>query len=277
MAEEDIRPEVYYIPENFEDAGGVLGGRLTTRNAIEMAVLCGPLAFIETKLFFGVLNLGLQLSAIIMMFTIVPLAALAAFGIGGESLSQLLLAYIRFSHKRRKLSYVEFTDKLVLYSSNLMSLDGILDSISSDGIKGTLLKIKKYRETMKQGEMDSNAEDWDDTEDMAEEELTRDIPENIPHEERNAPDTVTTVKSAPKRKERKTRLSKKEKKPRKAASKSQAKKKAFRPKAKQNILEKPKREPAVKQKKEESVWMKSAMREVLLKKLELGDDDEDEF
>lgn len=28
MADEEIRPEVYYIPENFDDAGGVLGGLL---------------------------------------------------------------------------------------------------------------------------------------------------------------------------------------------------------------------------------------------------------
>ena len=34
MADEEIRPEVYYIPENFDDAGGVLGGHFSTRNAI---------------------------------------------------------------------------------------------------------------------------------------------------------------------------------------------------------------------------------------------------
>ena len=87
MADEEIRPEVYYIPENFDDAGGVLGGHFSTRNAIEMVVLCGPLGIVEYKVFFEFLHVGLQFGLITMMFTIVPLAALAAFGIGGESLS----------------------------------------------------------------------------------------------------------------------------------------------------------------------------------------------
>ena len=50
MADEEIRPEVYYIPENFDDAGGVLGGHFSTRNAIEMVVLCGPLGIVELSL-----------------------------------------------------------------------------------------------------------------------------------------------------------------------------------------------------------------------------------
>ena len=42
-------PQVYYIPGNYEDSGGVLGGRLGTRNAVELCVICGPIAFLEFK------------------------------------------------------------------------------------------------------------------------------------------------------------------------------------------------------------------------------------
>lgn len=70
MADEEIRPEVYYIPENFDDAGGVLGGHFSTRNAIEMVVLCGPLGIVEYKVFFELLHVGLQFGLITMMFTI---------------------------------------------------------------------------------------------------------------------------------------------------------------------------------------------------------------
>lgn len=66
MADEEIRPEVYYIPENFDDAGGVLGGHFSTRNAIEMVVLCGPLGIVEYKVFFEFLHVGLQFGLITM-------------------------------------------------------------------------------------------------------------------------------------------------------------------------------------------------------------------
>ena len=268
MADEEIRPEVYYIPENFEDTGGVLGGHLTTRTAVEMGVLCAPLTFVEYQLFFNIFHVGLQLSIIVMMFTIVPVAALAAFGIGGESLSQLLIAYIRFSRKRRKLSYVEFTDKLVLYDTNLMTLDGILDSISSDGFQGTLMKIKKYHDAVKAGGIDDETEDYleaDETENEAEEVTQGHAPAAENHVER--------VK-----KERKATREKKVRERKKKVKKTKAPK--IRPIKQKESMQQVSVTPAQDKnsqssKKIESVWMKSAMREVLLKKLELGDDDDD--
>ena len=138
--EDEIRPEIYYIPDNFEDAGGVLGGHFSTRNAIELCVLCGPIAIIEYKLFFGgFLHIGAQTAIIIMMVSLIPLGALAAFGIGGESLSQILMAYIRFTRKRRKLSYIEFSD-LKKAAVESITFDMILDAFSADGFKG----VKKW-------------------------------------------------------------------------------------------------------------------------------------
>lgn len=274
MADEEIRPEVYYIPENFDDAGGVLGGHFSTRNAIEMVVLCGPLGIVEYKVFFEFLHVGLQFGLITMMFTIVPLAALAAFGIGGESLSQILMAYIRFIRKRRKLSYVEFTDKMVAYDTAFWSLNGILDSIASEGFKGTFLKMKKYREAIKNGTAvktefeDENIDDYQE-DDIVE---TNDIP-SIPETE-----TSAEVPSDVPRKSIFTKTPKKKKqlKPVKPKKLKPVKKNQAVDTALQAPIKKAK-PPRQKKPKAESVWMKSAMREVLLQKLELGDDEDDDI
>ena len=274
MADEEIRPEVYYIPENFDDAGGVLGGHFSTRNAIEMVVLCGPLGIVEYKVFFEFLHVGLQFGLITMMFTIVPLAALAAFGIGGESLSQILMAYIRFIRKRRKLSYVEFTDKMVAYDTAFWSLNGILDSIASEGFKGTFLKMKKYRETIKNGTADKNEFEDENIDDYQEDDIVEanDIP-SIPETETSAevPSDVprkSIFAKTPKKKKQLKPVKPKKLKPVKV-KKNQAMDTAL-----QAPIKKAK-PPRQKKPKAESVWMKSAMREVLLQKLELGDDDDD--
>lgn len=274
MADEEIRPEVYYIPENFDDAGGVLGGHFSTRNAIEMVVLCGPLGIVEYKVFFEFLHVGLQFGLITMMFTIVPLAALAAFGIGGESLSQILMAYIRFIRKRRKLSYVEFTDKMVAYDTAFWSLNGILDSIASEGFKGTFLKMKKYRETIKNGTAAKNKFEDENIDDYQEDDIVEanDIP-SIPETETSAevPSDVprkSIFAKTPKKKKQLKPVKPKKLKPVKV-KKNQAMDTAL-----QAPIKKAK-PPRQKKPKAESVWMKSAMREVLLQKLELGDDDDD--
>lgn len=274
MADEEIRPEVYYIPENFDDAGGVLGGHFSTRNAIEMVVLCGPLGIVEYKVFFEFLHVGLQFGLITMMFTIVPLAALAAFGIGGESLSQILMAYIRFIRKRRKLSYVEFTDKMVAYDTAFWSLNGILDSIASEGFKGTFLKMKKYRETIKNGTAVKNEFEDENIDDYQEDDIveTNDIP-SIPETETSAEVPLDVPRKSifaktPKKKKQLNPVKPKKLKPVKV-KKNQAMDTAL-----QAPIKKAK-PPRQKKPKAESVWMKSAMREVLLQKLELGDDDDD--
>lgn len=276
MADEEIRPEVYYIPENFEDTGGVLGGHLTTRNAIEMGVLCAPLAFVEYQLFFNIFHTGLQLSVIVMMFTIVPVAALAAFGIGGESLSQLLIAYIRFLSKRRKLSYVEFTDKMVMYNSNLMTLNGILDSISADGFKGTLLNIKKYREAVKAGTLEEAPDD-----DLEDEEI-EDEQEDTAPESTSANHKSSDQQEKPRKRSREKKIREKKVKEKKIKPSNPKPIKPDKPikgsvKKNKTVAEAPVKHKKATTRKTESVWMKSAMREVLLQKLELGDDEDDDL
>lgn len=144
--DEEVKQEVYYIPDNFEDAGGVLGGHFTQRNAIELLVLCGPLAYLELKL----LRFSIETNIIIMMLTLIPLAALCAFGINGESLSQILVAFIRYRRKRRKLSYFEFSDSTAESAvEKKFTFDSFLDSVTSKGLKGTMEDIKSAKEHRK--------------------------------------------------------------------------------------------------------------------------------
>lgn len=229
--EDEARPEIYYIPENFEDAGGVLGGHFSTRNAIELCVLCGPLAVIEYKIFFGgAINLGPQTSIIIMLFTIVPLAALAAFGIGGESLSQILMAYIRFSRKRRKLSYIEFSD-LKNTAVKSITFDMILDAFSADGFKGIKKLFQDHKAAMANASTITaeEEEDFENDEDIEDEEFEPDVSEE---------------------------------------SNSYGRKFA-KPNVKLPKIERRKTP------KKKSQFMDSALKEVLLKKFELGEDDEE--
>ncbi len=38
--EEKSTQQTYYIPWNYDEAGGVFGGKIKTRNAVECVVLC---------------------------------------------------------------------------------------------------------------------------------------------------------------------------------------------------------------------------------------------
>lgn len=221
--EDEIRPEIYYIPDNFEDAGGVLGGHFSTRNAIELCVLCGPIAIIEYKLFFGgFFHVEAQTAIIIMMVSLIPLGALAAFGIGGESLSQILMAYIRFTRKRRKLSYIEFSD-LKKAAVESITFDMILDAFSADGFKGVKKLFQDHKEAM------ANATD-ENTEDEALE---------VDEDDEFYEDEVLSNR-----------------------------KKFSKPSVKLPEVERRKAP------KKKAQFMNSAMKEVLLKKFELGEDDE---
>lgn len=138
--EEEYRPESYYIPPNFTDAGGVLGGRIGKRNAIELFLLCGPLGYIEYKL-LPVLFSSAQTIIIIAMFTLVPLAALCVFGIGGESLSQHAFAFFRFRKKRRVLHYREFSVDKEKIAGAESKIDRFFEDVASYGLVKALTNI----------------------------------------------------------------------------------------------------------------------------------------
>lgn len=130
--EDEYRPESYHIPPNFTDAGGVFGGRIGKRNAVELLFLCGPLLLLEIKI-LPLLPFSTQTKIIIGLFTLAPLAFLCAFGIGGESLSQHASAFIQFRRKRRTLHYREFSiDKKKLVGAET-KMDRFFENASSYG------------------------------------------------------------------------------------------------------------------------------------------------
>ena len=131
--------EVYYIPENYDEAGGMFSGHISQRNGIELTVLCGPLAFAELKILTNIVSL--QTFIIIFLCTILPLAALCIFGIRGESLSQILFASIRFRRNKRRLSYQDFSDPSEQKSKS--KFDSLLDDIATNGLKGALSHVKE--------------------------------------------------------------------------------------------------------------------------------------
>lgn len=134
--------QVYYIPGNYDESGGVLGGRLGTRNAVELCLICGPIAFLEYK----VLHFSIQTNLIIAIVTLLPLAALCIFGIGGETISQILFALLRYFRKRRLLHYDKFTPVEETTGAGVFSLDKFLDIASSSGLKAAVSKFQEAKE-----------------------------------------------------------------------------------------------------------------------------------
>lgn len=148
----EVTPEDYIIPPNYEDAGGVFGGKLKTRNAIEAAVIAGPLAYME----FHVLKFSWSTNIIIMMFTLIPLTAGCLFGINKESITQYIFAYIRFRRHRRILHYDSFTDVSEKLSKKAWTVDSMLDYIAANGLKQTFMRITANHEDKKTSQEAAN-------------------------------------------------------------------------------------------------------------------------
>lgn len=119
--EQDERQEVYVIPQNFADSGGILGFRITWRTVIDLVGLGTPLLFINF-----ILPVDLLIHLVIGIITLFPVAMVSFVGIDGEGLSQILIAIIRFRLRRRKLSYISFSappsEKSALPIGKLQSL-----------------------------------------------------------------------------------------------------------------------------------------------------------
>lgn len=227
MSEENEgKTQIYYIPHNYEEAGGMLGGHLNQRNGIELIVLCGPLAYLELKF----LNFSWQTNIIIALLTLVPLATITIFGIGGESLSQRLFAVIRFRRNRKRLTYRSFVTESTISSGGLWSFGDLLDNIAALGFKGALMQSK----SKKKATVEPQAQEESDEEYADEYDEEFDTPEQPTNRTRN---NAEPHRAAPK----------------------QAKKAPAR------------------RRKTSGTFVNSALKEKLLQKLELGeDDDEDE-
>ena len=93
---------VYIIPGNFEEAGGVFGGIFRLRNTVEASII----AFI----FFNIEKFLMQLIPItayivIMIVTILPTTIIALIGIKGDSLIEFVIHYFKFRKQKRVLHF----------------------------------------------------------------------------------------------------------------------------------------------------------------------------
>lgn len=90
--------ETYHIPVNFTDAGKLFGV-FEIRNAVETVLLCIPILF----LCLALLPLTLMPKIIVTMTILVPVGGFALIGIGGDSLTRWLKAWINWRKHRRMI------------------------------------------------------------------------------------------------------------------------------------------------------------------------------
>lgn len=96
-------PTVFTIPPNFAREGTVFNGMFRTRNAIEAALFCGPLAYFMTYI-----PLSVQYLVILIVLTVGPLAALCLIGINDSPISVYLMDVIKHAASKKKLTYYSF-------------------------------------------------------------------------------------------------------------------------------------------------------------------------
>lgn len=85
------------IPPNFDDNGGVLGGLVKKRNAVEAGIF---LALFAILFFVSLSNIGsILLSALILVIGVIGTVFLA-IGIGDESVSQFIFTTIKYRRSR---------------------------------------------------------------------------------------------------------------------------------------------------------------------------------
>lgn len=92
--------ETYHIPVNFTDAGKLFGV-FEIRNAVETVLLCVPMLL----LCLALLPLTLMPKIIVTLSLLVPLGGFALIGIGGDSLSRWLKAWMQWKKQRRMIFY----------------------------------------------------------------------------------------------------------------------------------------------------------------------------
>lgn len=92
--------EVYHIPNNFTDAGRVMG-LFELRNLVEAVLLTLPALY----LCIALLPFSLTPKIIITLSVVVPLAGIGLIGISDDSLTRWLAAWWRWRRRRRVLFY----------------------------------------------------------------------------------------------------------------------------------------------------------------------------
>ena len=102
MAEkEEEKAAVFFIPDNYTNSGGLLGGMLKLRNVIEALIFGGVVGGLEYLL----IDIDLLYKVMLIIFTAIPLAIVSLIGFKGDSFSQFLLAIFIFLKDKRKMRY----------------------------------------------------------------------------------------------------------------------------------------------------------------------------
>ena len=107
--EKTVEPDFYDLPHNYEDCGGVIGGRFKGKNAAEGIGGAGFILFFV----FKILPLSFGAKAGIATLFGFPVLVLGLFGIGNEPVSSYLYYMIRFNKSKRRLVYKRGYDKHV--------------------------------------------------------------------------------------------------------------------------------------------------------------------
>lgn len=92
--------EVYHIPNNFTDAGRVMGA-FELRNLVEAVLLAVPTLYLCIVL----LPFSLTPKIVITLSVVVPLAGFGLIGINDDSLTRWLTVWWRWRRARRILLY----------------------------------------------------------------------------------------------------------------------------------------------------------------------------
>lgn len=109
--EDDTQPSIYHNPQNFDEAGGILGGLIKTPNAIEAAVICIALYYTE----FIFLFFWPMARLVVGLVTIIPIGFIALAGIRGQRLSMFLLSVYNFYKRKRQVVFkLPNTDDITL-------------------------------------------------------------------------------------------------------------------------------------------------------------------
>lgn len=96
--------DIYYIPQNYQDGGGILNGMFKTRNVIEgAATACTVFVLING---IHTANDKITIAKLIIAFVIAGVIGLVGMiGINDEPVSLFLLQMLQFLKARRKLIY----------------------------------------------------------------------------------------------------------------------------------------------------------------------------
>ena len=99
--EEREYSNIYAIPANYTDSGGVFGGMLETRNTIETCFLLLLVGYPQLMW----ISMPIATTVVVMIVTLLPLGVIGLMGIGGDSLMQHAAHMVKFFVRRRKLHF----------------------------------------------------------------------------------------------------------------------------------------------------------------------------